>query len=189
MWVGWRRICGLGWCRKCGLDGGGPAGWNDVGSVGWDGVGQVGWVVQDVEVGWKRTCGLGQPCCCSSGSEQLINTALGAPMLCCDLSGPGALSCSCCPQATTQRLGLAMCPQEELCPSPQDQEDCPRALLVRSRSLQTVAEFPLPSGTTGPGHCLTPLIFSVTERSYFWAGKVKVRASRGRRVDNFKAQL
>lgn len=145
-------------------------------------------MVQDVEFGWRRTCRLGQPCC-SSGSEQLINTALGAPVLCCDLSGPGALSCSCCPPGHHTEAGFGRVSQEELCPLPQDPEDCPRALLVRSRSLQTMAEFPLPSGTTGPSHCLTPLIFSVTERSYFWAGKVKVRVSRGRRVDNFKAQL
>lgn len=141
VWVGSRRICRLGWCRMCGLDGGG--------FVGWDGVGHVSWAVQDVWVEWRRTCRLGQPHCCSSGSAQVVDTAL--ELLCfavtslCQVTSLGATV----PQATTRRLGLAMCPREEMCCPPQDQEDCPRALLVSSRSLQTVAEFPLPSGRTG----------------------------------------
>lgn len=34
-------------------------------------------------------------------------------------------------------------------------------------------------GERGPSHCPMPLIFSVTERSCFWVGKVKVRAGPG----------
>lgn len=35
-------------------------------------------------------------------------------------------------------------------------------------------------GEQGPSYCPMPLIFSVTERSYFWVGKVKVRAGPGK---------
>lgn len=111
LWVGWWTTCRLGWCQTCGLDGGG--------SFGWDGVGHAGWLVQDVWVGWRRTCRLGQPCCCSSGSAQVIGAGLGAPVLCCDLSGPGDLSCSCCPQGHHTEAGFGhVSPRGNVSPTP-----------------------------------------------------------------------
>lgn len=120
---------------------------------------------------------MGQPCCCSSGSDGLIDTSLGAPVLCHDLSGPGDLSCSCCP--TGHHTVWPCDPKRKCVTHPKT-----KRTVTGPRWSDHVLSKPWQSshclrGKRVPSHCPTPLIFSVTERSYFWVRKVKVRAGPG----------
>lgn len=128
----------------------------------------------------RLNCRLGRPCCCSSGSDQPVDSGLGAPVLCCHLSGPGDLSCRCCPSGHhTEACVWPYVPKRKRAPHPKTKRTVPGPCwsdYVLSRPWQSSHCL---QGEWGSSHCPTPLIFSVTERSYFWAGRVKVRAGQG----------
>lgn len=102
-------------------------------------------------------------------------------MLCCDLLGQVTSLAAPIPQVTTRRLVWPCVPKRNCVTHPKTKRTVQGPASLITISLQTMAEFPLPSGENSPcpSHCPMPLIFSVTERSYFWLGKVKVRAGPG----------